>query len=98
MPFKSKAQSRLFRAKEASGEMPAGTAHRWAHETPGGVKSLPEYASKKGAGPVCPGHPAHGSDHHASYDQGKANASRIAQHADHGDGKQPPFVKKRAGY
>jgi hypothetical protein len=71
MPFVSKAQSRLFRAKEARGELPEGTSHRWAHETPGGVKSLPE--TKKGAGPV--------SAHAASYDQGKALKDHLAVRA-----------------
>jgi hypothetical protein len=41
MPFKSKAQERLFFAKEKRGELPAGTAKRWAAETPS-QKALPE--------------------------------------------------------
>jgi hypothetical protein len=41
MPFKSKSQQRLFFAKEAKGELPKGTAERWAHETPN-MKKLPE--------------------------------------------------------
>jgi len=47
MPFRSKRQNRKFRAMEARGELPKGTAHRWAHETPGGVRNLPERAKKK---------------------------------------------------
>lgn len=47
MPFKSKAQSRLFFAKEARGELPKGTAERFAHETPGGIKGLPERKGKR---------------------------------------------------
>jgi hypothetical protein len=43
MPFKSKAQQRLFFAKEARGELPKGTALKWAHETPN-IKHLPRYA------------------------------------------------------
>lgn len=45
MPFKSKAQMRLFFAKEKRGELPKGTAKRWAHETPS-VKKLPEKKKK----------------------------------------------------
>ncbi len=47
MPFKSKAQMRLFFAKEKQGELPKGTAKRWAAETPS-IKKLPEH--KKTAG------------------------------------------------
>jgi hypothetical protein len=47
MPFKSKAQAGLFFAKEARGELPKGTAERWAKETPGGIKSLPKHAPAK---------------------------------------------------
>jgi len=32
-PFRSKAQARLFFAKERRGELPRGTARRWMHET-----------------------------------------------------------------
>lgn len=46
MPFESKAQARLFRAKEARGELPKGTSHRWAHES-GDIKRLPEHKRKK---------------------------------------------------
>lgn len=41
-PFKSKAQARLFFAKEARGELAPGTAKRWMEETPD-FASLPEY-------------------------------------------------------
>jgi hypothetical protein len=41
MPFKSKAQQRYMFAAEARGELPKGTAERWAHETPD-IKKLPE--------------------------------------------------------
>lgn len=34
MPFRSKAQMRLFFAKEARGELPKGTARRWLRHTP----------------------------------------------------------------
>ena len=47
MPYKSKAQHRLFRAMEADGELPKGTASEWAHHTPGGIKSLPDKVKKK---------------------------------------------------
>jgi len=43
MPFKSKSQQRLFFAKEAQGELPKGTAEKWAGETPN-IKELPEKA------------------------------------------------------
>lgn len=45
MPFRSKAQARRFFAMERRGELPRGTARRWAHETPGGIRSLPERLS-----------------------------------------------------
>ena len=48
MPFKSKAQMRLFFAKEHRGELPAGEAEKWAHETPN-IKSLPEHVKTPGA-------------------------------------------------
>jgi hypothetical protein len=41
VPFKSKAQSRLFRALEARGKLPKGTSSRWAHHTKD-MKALPE--------------------------------------------------------
>jgi hypothetical protein len=49
MPYRSKAQHRLFRAKEARYELEKGTASRWAHETKGGIKKLPEKVRKKKA-------------------------------------------------
>lgn len=52
MPFKSEAQHRLFRAKEARGELPKGTSSRWAHHTKGGVKALPDRKRKKKRGRV----------------------------------------------
>lgn len=53
MPFKSKAQEKLFFAKEARGELPKGTAEEWAHETPS-IKKLPEHVKK---------HSQHSSSH-----------------------------------
>ncbi len=41
MPYVSKAQAGKFFAMERRGELPKGTARRWAHETPGGIASLP---------------------------------------------------------
>ncbi len=46
MPFKSKAQEKLFFVKEAKGELPKGTAEEWAHETPS-IKKLPEHVRHK---------------------------------------------------
>lgn len=46
MPFRSKAQQRFMFAAEARGEIPKGTARRWAHETPD-IKNLPERVHKK---------------------------------------------------
>jgi hypothetical protein len=46
MPFKSKAQQKLFFAKEARGELPKGKAEEWAKETPN-IKNLPEKLGKK---------------------------------------------------
>jgi hypothetical protein len=41
MPFKSKAQMRLFFAKEKKGELPKGTAETWVKHTHN-IDSLPE--------------------------------------------------------
>jgi hypothetical protein len=41
MPFQSKAQQRFMFAAEDRGDLPKGTASRWAHHTPN-IKSLPE--------------------------------------------------------
>lgn len=46
MPFRSKAQMRLFFAKEKRGELPKGTARRWAHETKS-ISKLPERVKKR---------------------------------------------------
>jgi hypothetical protein len=46
MPYKSKAQMRAFFAMEKRGELPKGTAKRWAKETPN-LKRLPERVRKK---------------------------------------------------
>jgi len=48
MPFKSKRQQRFMFAAEDRGDMPKGTARRWAHETPN-LKKLPEKAKEKKA-------------------------------------------------
>jgi hypothetical protein len=58
MPFKSKAQQRFMFASEAEGELPKGTAKRWANETEkkkGGIEALPEKVkpSKKTAGEMA---------------------------------------------
>jgi len=45
MPFKSKSQMRAFFAKEKRGELPKGTAERWAEETPN-ISALPERVKK----------------------------------------------------
>jgi len=44
MPLRSKQQMRKFFAMENRGELPKGTARRWAHHTPN-IKSLPERAA-----------------------------------------------------
>ena len=46
MPFKSKAQMRKFFAMEGRGQLPAGTAQRWAQETPS-ISALPQHIKKK---------------------------------------------------
>lgn len=46
MPFKSKAQQRWMFAAEERGEVPPGTAERWAKETPN-LKELPERKDQK---------------------------------------------------
>lgn len=48
MPFKSKRQQRFMFAAESRGDLPKGTAKRWAKHTPD-IKDLPEKASKKEA-------------------------------------------------
>ena len=45
MPFKSKSQQRYMFAAESRGELPKGTARRWAHETDN-IKKLPEKVKK----------------------------------------------------
>lgn len=45
MPFKSKAQMRLFFAKQKRGELPEGTAEAWAAETPN-IEKLPDHVKK----------------------------------------------------
>jgi hypothetical protein len=46
MPFKSKAQQRFMFSAESKGELPKGTAERWAEHTPD-IKALPEHNSVK---------------------------------------------------
>lgn len=46
MPFKSKAQQRFMFAAEKRGDIPKGTAKRWAEHTPN-IKDLPERKKKK---------------------------------------------------
>jgi len=48
MPFKSKAQQRWMFAAESRGELPKGTAKKWAEHTPD-IKSLPEKKHEKNA-------------------------------------------------
>ena len=45
MPFKSKAQMKKFFAMEDRGELPQGTAEKWAKHTPN-IKELPEKKKK----------------------------------------------------
>lgn len=54
MPFKSKRQQRFMFAAEARGEVPKGTAKRWAEHTPS-IKKLPERVRTKyhGSGTFC---------------------------------------------
>lgn len=46
MPFKSKAQQKWMFIAEKRGELPKGTAKRWAKETPN-IKSLPAKINRK---------------------------------------------------
>ena len=46
MPFKSKAQQRFMFAAEGRGDVPEGTARRFAHETKD-IKRLPERKGKR---------------------------------------------------
>lgn len=54
MPFKSSAQMRWMFSAEKRGEVPEGTADRWAHETPD-IKSLPARKRKQRKMPKLPG-------------------------------------------
>lgn len=46
MPFKSKAQQRFLFAAEARGDVPKGTAKKWAEHTKN-IKKLPEHVPSK---------------------------------------------------
>ena len=48
MPFKSKAQEKFMFAAQSRGQLPKGTAERWAHETPS-MKALPARVGVGGA-------------------------------------------------
>jgi hypothetical protein len=52
MPFKSKSQQRWMFAAEARGELPGGTAKRWAHETKD-IKGLPEKVKESERNPIA---------------------------------------------
>lgn len=55
MPFKSKSQQRYMFAAEARGELPEGTARRWAHETKS-IKKLPEKVKSSALGDLTTPH------------------------------------------
>ena len=46
MPFKSKAQQRFMFAAQERGELPKGTAEKWAEHTPN-IKGLPAKVGKR---------------------------------------------------
>lgn len=46
MPYKSRSQARFFFSAESRGELPKGTARRWAHHTPN-IKKLPNKVRKR---------------------------------------------------
>ena len=48
MPFKSKAQRKLFWAKANRGELPKSTVHEWEHAT-NNKSRLPEHVKKTAA-------------------------------------------------
>jgi hypothetical protein len=52
MPFKSKAQQRFMFSAESKGELPKGTAERWAEHTPD-IKALPEHKMNKTAAEIA---------------------------------------------
>jgi len=54
MPFKSKAQQRWMFSAEDKGELPKGTAERWAEHTPD-IKALPEHKMNKTASEIADG-------------------------------------------
>jgi hypothetical protein len=47
VPFKTQFQAKKFRVMESEGSLPKGTSHQWAHETPGGIGSLPEHVHER---------------------------------------------------
>lgn len=52
IPYTSRAQQKLFHAKEARGEISPSTVHHWDEATkaaPGGFKALPEKKGKGGS-------------------------------------------------
>lgn len=51
MPYKSQAQKKMFFAKESKGELPKGTAKRWAKHTPD-MKKLPEHKTAAVSSPA----------------------------------------------
>jgi hypothetical protein len=52
MPFKSKAQQRFMFSAESKGELPKGTAERWAEHTTD-IKALPEHKMNKTAAEIA---------------------------------------------
>ncbi len=60
-------------AAEARGDVPEGTAHRWAKHTKS-IKKLPEYKGEKGGNPLKRWAASKGSDS-ASSDSASSSAS-----------------------
>lgn len=58
MPFKSKAQRRLFWAKSERGEIPEKTVREWEHATKNKAK-LPEHVGKTAAYAAGKAHALH---------------------------------------
>lgn len=90
MPFKSKAQQRFMFAAEARGEVPKGTAKRWAHETPD-IKELPE---KKGESETLQEHVF--STKAKKHRHLKEKIAQLAHAHDDGKGLDPKAIEEGA--
>lgn len=93
VPFKSKAQQRFMFAAEAKGELPEGTAKRWAHETKS-FKKLPEKVRKKTAGILASEILAkHAGDTYAGIIAKKSDGPKMNAYNPNGEGDSLPETR-----